>query len=519
MNPNLLLLVADDLGYADLGSYGSDIDTPNLDHLAARGIRFSRFYTYPLCAPTRAALLSGTDSHVAGMGAQGRQTDYWGYEGHLTDRIVPIPQLLKQAGYHTYMAGKWHLAGKQGQLPPSKGFERSFVLHQGASNHYNNTGLTSQDSISDYSVDGKPTSWPEGHYSTKVYTDSLMAYIREGQGDGQPFFAYGAYTSPHWPLQVGESFWRKYEGRYDEGYQALRKQRLASLKDAGIIAGDVELPPMNPAVEPWAQLSPREKKREARKMELYAGMLNNLDFHVGRLIRFLKNIGEYENTVIVFLSDNGAAGEDFYNHPDFKDFLRSRYDNSYQDMGSPSSFVSYGRGWAEAGSAPFRLVKGYTYEGGIAAPMIISGPDVSGEGRVYDGFSTVMDIAPTLYEIAGVSYPSSHDGTSLYPLQGTSLLPILTGTATQVHALDETWVIEHAGHALVRIGPWKLVRKGTFRLENPGKRWDESDFRLYNLAVDGSEKTDLKAEHPGKFQELMKVWKNYRKEYKIRESF
>lgn len=507
--PNILLLVADDLGYADLGSYGSDIDTPHLDRLAEEGVRFSRFYTASICAPSRAMLLSGNDNHVAGMGSQGARTDLWGYEGHLTDRIATIPQLLGRSGYRTYVTGKWHLGGKLGQLPPSKGFDRSFVLHQGAANHYNNTFLFSSDSTADYSTNGTPVDWPTGGYSTKVYTDSLMHYIEKRQDSDRPFFAYAAYTSPHWPLQVDESFWRKYKGRYDDGYGALRKRRLASLKAAGMVSDDVDLPPLHPDVTPWEELSPREKKREARKMALYAGMVENLDHHIGRLIRYLKETGAYENTLIVFMSDNGAAGEDFYNHLE-GDFLRSRYDNRLENMGSPSSFVSYGPPWAEAGSAPFRNFKGSPYEGGVVAPMIIRAPRMANRGRIYDGFTVLTDLAPTFYEIAGVSYPSSFEGSAIEPLSGTSLMPILRSDTAHVRRGNEAWVLERRRRILVRKGHWKLV--------NPGEKWVPSNFELYNLEEDRSERRDLKDEHPETFQELLSEWEDYRESYNVRYS-
>jgi arylsulfatase A-like enzyme len=508
--PNVLLIVADDLGYADLGSYGSDIRTPTLDTLAAEGLRFSRFHTSPICAPTRAMLLSGTDNHVAGLGSMFRSTDRWGYERHLTDRVATIPQVLGQAGYHAFMAGKWHLGTERGQLPPSHGFDRSFALHQGAANHYNNTFLSRRDSTADYSTNGTPVGWPEGEYSTKVYTDSLIQYVEAHRGSDQPFFAYAAYTAPHWPLQVGESFWRRYEGRYDAGYEALRRSRLASLKDAGMIPEDATLPPLSPEVEPWAQLSEREKTREARKMALYAGMVDNLDRHIGRLIQTLKDIGAYENTVIIFMSDNGAAGEDFYNHPE-ADFLRSRYENSLENMGRPSSFVSYGPPWAEAGTAPFRGYKGSTYEGGVVAPLIISGPGVEDSGDIVHAPALLTDLAPTLYEMAGVSYPSSVEGTPIEPLAGTSLGPVLRGESTGGRAEGEAWVMEHAGQILVRKGDWKLV--------NPGKPWEASNFELYDLAEDLSETRDLRKKRPEKFRELLREWRTYRDEKRVVESF
>ena len=301
--PNILLIVADDLGYADLGCYGGDIETPNIDSIAATGVRFSRFHTASTCAPTRAMLLSGNDNHIAGMGVQGLVTEEWGYEGRLTDRIVPFPQLLKDAGYHTYMAGKWHLGSKPEDNPHQKGFERSFVMLPGAGNHSDNRNIVKANSITPYTEDGVPTQWRTGDYSTDLYTDKLIRFIGRGRGDKSPFFALATYTSPHWPLQVDESHWRKYEGRYDAGYEALRKRRLKSLKQAGLIPENSILPEVDASVKPWDSLTPEEQKMEARKMELYAGMVDNLDFNVGRLIEHLKTIGEFNNTLIVFMSD------------------------------------------------------------------------------------------------------------------------------------------------------------------------------------------------------------------------
>ena len=272
---------------------------------------FSHFHTAPMCAPTRAMLLSGNDNHIAGMGGQGRVTKTFGYEGRLTDRIVPIPALLKEAGYHTYMAGKWHLGNQPESNPHQKGFERSFVLLPGAGNHYNNrSALGGGDSR--YTEDGDSTRWEDGRYSTDFYTDKLIAYIDQNKSDGQPFFALATYTSPHWPLQVDKKHWEKYKGRYDDGYEKLRERRLNSLKKAGIIPKETMLPPLHQSVFPWDSLSENEKHKEARKMELYAGMVDNLDYNIGRLIQYLKETGKYENTLFVFMSDNGAAYQRLY---------------------------------------------------------------------------------------------------------------------------------------------------------------------------------------------------------------
>lgn len=506
--PNILLLVADDLGYADLGCFGSNIRTPNIDQLAAEGVLFTRFHSAPSCAPTRASLLSGADNHMAGVGSQFHRTgDQWGYEGYLTDRVVLLPQLLGDHGYRTYMTGKWHLGGEKDQLAHARGFDRSFILHQGAANHYNNLGFVSSNAPSIYSLDGKEVSWPENGYSTDVYTDYLIRFIEEDRERNQPFFAFAAYTSPHWPLQVDESYWKKYEGKYDEGYEVLRKQRLQSLKDADIISEDRKLPPKLPMVPDWDSLSPDQQRKESRKMELYAGMVENLDYHVGRIINYLKKIGEYRNTLIVFLSDNGAAAENFYERGPFTEFLQANYDNSYENMGSPTSFVSYDHKWAEAGSAPFRYHKQYTYEGGIRTPMIIRYPGNDKPGRKYRGFVTLTDLAPTFYDLAGIEFPSEYKGNEIHPLEGTSLMPVLNGENGQVHSAEEAWIMEHNHHALVRKGRWKLV--------NPQNGWDEDDFELYDLEEDPEESIDVKAQHPEIYRELLGAWEEYRENYRI----
>lgn len=448
--PNILLLVADDLGYADLGCYGGDIETPNIDDLATRGIRFSRFHTSPLCAPTRAMLLSGNDNHIAGMGIQSSENSGFGYEGRLTNRIVTIPALLKSTGYHTYIAGKWHLGRDSLSIPFSKGFERSFVNIRGGGNHYNDQGLFEGDPITPYFEDDKPASWNNGDYSTEFYTDKIIEYIDSNIADGKPFFAFAAYTSPHWPLQVDKSFWKKYEGQYDDGYEKLKEKRLESLKNAGMIPGDAILPPNHENVRSWNTLSSEEKKIESRKMELYAGMVDNLDHNIGRLIQYLKDIGQYENTLIVFMSDNGAAAEDFYYHDEYGPFLKQHFNDDYESMGQPDSFISYGPQWAEAGSSPFRYYKGLTTQGGILAPMIISGPNIGRKNQIHDDFVTLMDLAPTFYDAAGAKYPENFQENAIYPLKGTSLVPFASGQTDEIHNSEYVFGLEHNNRAMIR---------------------------------------------------------------------
>jgi len=505
--PNILLLVADDLGYADLGCYGGDIETPNIDNLAMNGIRFSRFHTSPLCSPSRAMLLSGNDNHISGIGRQYLVTDEFGYEGKLTNRVAIIPQILRNVGYHTYMAGKWHLGSDSAANPVNKGFEHSFANIRGSGNHYNGQGFFEHTPITPYTEDGKPVKWNDGDYSTDFYTDKLIEYIDGHKEDNKPFFAFAAYTSPHWPLQVDEKYWRKYEGRYDDGYEKLKESRLESLKKVGMIPENTLLPPNHERIIQWDSLSAEEKKKESRKMELYSGMVDNLDFNIGRLIQHLKDIGEYENTLIVFMSDNGAAAEDFYYHDNFGPFIQKHFTDDYENMGRPNSFISYGPQWAEAGSSPFRYFKGFTTEGGMTAPMIITGPNIERKNEIYQGFVTLMDIAPTFYQATNTKYPKTFENSEVYPLKGCSLIPLALGEVGEVHSSEYVFGMEHNN--------WAMIRKGNWKITNIRRPFLTENFELYDLSKDLGELNDLKYLEPEKYEELLREWTKFSNEIKV----
>jgi arylsulfatase A-like enzyme len=500
--PNILLIVADDLGYTDLGCYGGDIKTPNIDLLAKKGIQFTNFHTSTLCAPTRSMLLSGNDNHVAGMGSmfpvkgtsrEGKP----GYEGHLSDRIVTVAQLLKDGGYQTFFAGKWHLGFEDPYIPYSKGFEKSFVLLNGGGNHFNNAPILANEPPK-YRADNQVVKFPEGSFSTDVYTEKIVSFIKEGKKEN-PFFACVTYTAPHWPLQVPADYIDKYKGRYDMGYDSLRTIRFNQQKKMGIIPPHATLPPRASRIKPWTELSAEEKKIESRKMELYAAMVDNLDQHIGQLINYLKESKQLDNTIIVFMSDNGAAAEDFYNLPGgFGPFLREHYDNSYENMGKPSSFVSYGPQWAQAGAAPFKLFKYYSTEGGIVAPLIVSGKNVERKPGFQNAFINVMDIAPTFLELAGIKYPESYNNKKIEPMRGESFLPFVRGKTNTIHGADYVFAHEHDGQCLLIKGNWKIT--------NISQPLDEAAFELYNLAEDIGETKDLSKVNPEKFKEMMNEW-------------
>ena len=506
--PDILLIVADDLGYADLGAYGSDIRTPNIDRLAAGGILFTQFHTAPMCAPTRAMLYTGNNNHVAGMGRQviiptlAHELAVPGYEGRLSDRVVSVSRVLADAGYHTYFAGKWHLGDTQEHSPFAAGFDRSFSLLHGAASHFSSVGFLPGGSV--YSRDGQPAEWPDGAYSSELFTDELIGFIESNGNDGQPFFAVAAYTAPHAPLQVPDDYLHRYAGRYDAGYDALRERRFEELKRAGIVGPDARMPPRNPAIAPWSELSESRRRVEARKMELYAALVENLDSHVGRLLDYLRVQGLSENTLVIFLSDNGAAAEDFYNRGIRMPYVRRHYDNNYANMGKPGSWVSYGAPWAEASSAPFQRYKTFTLQGGIVSPLIIAGAGVNHANVITDTYVTVMDIAPTLIELAGGVYP---EGGDVSPMLGETMLPLLSGRSGRVHEDDYVTTLHHQGRAFVRQGRWKLVTR-----VDP---FDESGFELYDIEADPGETRDLKAEAPGVYGRMIELWREERRKLGI----
>jgi arylsulfatase A-like enzyme len=503
--PNILLIVADDLGYADLGVHGSRIQTPHLDTLAQQGVLFSQFHTAPMCAPTRAMLLSGNNNHVAGMGSQLPNTKLDGtpgFEHELSDRIATMPNVMKSAGYHTYMVGKWHLGSDLSNNPYQAGFERSFALDDGGGNHFDGRGFMPYPSK--YFEDDHLADWPEGAYSTNFYTDKLIEFLNTDKTSDQPFFIYAAYTSPHWPLQVPDAELDRYKGAYDEGYEALRIENLNNLKQAGLISQEQGLPELDSSVVPWAELSSEEQKIESRKMELYAAMVSNLDDNIGRLLAHLKQIGKLDNTLVVFMSDNGAAPSDLYNRGPFVKSVRSKYDNNvFEDLGKANSFVSYGVPWAEAGSAPFKYYKTKTTEGGVRAPLIISGAAVKQHPDINHAYLTVMDLAPTFYRLAGAAYPAGKA-----PLLGSSITDVLAGSADTVHNDDYITVLDHNNDALVRQGNWKLHSTDSF---------SENSFALYNLLDDPTESTDVKTQHPEIYQRLLDAWQEKTKAYGIVE--
>lgn len=514
--PNFLLIVADDLGFTDIGAFGSEISTPNLDALAGSGVRLTDFHVAATCSPTRAMLLTGTDHHVAGLGNMiehraPNQVNQPGYEGYLNDRVVSIASLLNDAGYHTYMAGKWHLGMKEGQTPDARGFEESFVLLQGGASHFSDKrGLVPQVPYGLYRDNGRLVDQlPENFYSSNFYTDKMIEYIDGNREDDKPFFAYLAFTAPHWPLQAPDEYINRYRGKYDEGYGILRQRRLERAKHYGIVPPVTENSRRASEVVPWDELTPEQRKIEARKMEIYAAMVENLDYNMGRLLKYLKDSGNYENTFIMFISDNGAEGADRRKLPGVANWLDDTWDQSYSNMGRRNSYVYYGAGWAQASMTPLKMYKSFVSEGGIRSPAIFSHPSIKAKGEVRDAFVSAMDIVPTLLELAGIRHPGrNYRGKTIHPLKGKSLLPYLTKDLPSVHGDDHVAGWELFGHRAIRKGNWKLVRLSSAPpwLVTP----DGADhWQLYDLSRDPGEVHNLVHKAPEKVKEMIDLWEQY----------
>lgn len=513
--PNILLLVADDLGYSDVGVFGGEIRTPNIDALAHQGRIYTNMYATPLCAITRANLISGTDHHLVGLGTMLEPDEHQrgapGYEGYLTDRALSFVEVLRDGGYHTYMAGKWHLGHGDDQSPKARGFESSWVLLPGYGDHYVASPgryVDAEAGLYLYREDDHLVEPPQDFYSTDFYTDRLITDIARNRADGKPFFAFAAYTSPHWPLQAPQSFIDRQKGRYDEGYDVIRERRLARQRELGILPpGAVAAQPV-PAtaaryrtfplvgLQEWEDLSPAQREVESRRMELYAAMVENLDWNIGRLVQYLKDIGEYDNTLIVFMSDNGAA-------PDAR-VLRAPelIDNSLANMGHRDSYVTYTPRWAEVSNTPLHLWKQTMAEGGVSVPLIVRMPGQVEPLPLSRAVLTVRDLAPTFAAAAGIANPGSrHAGRDVAPWSGRSALALFRGEARAVHGRATVFADESHYSYYVRQGRWKAVwtppPQGT------------GELQLFDIAADRAESRDLGAARPRVVRRMEALYQEY----------
>jgi arylsulfatase A-like enzyme len=511
--PNFLLIVADDLGFSDIGAFGGEIETPNLDSLAHAGLRLTDFHSAPACSPTRSMLLTGTDHHIAGIGTmiEVALPDFKGapgYEGYLNSRVVTVTELLRDAGYQTLMSGKWHLGMTRETSPWARGFERSFALLPGGASHYSSAPLMPTPGAGPIYIEDDTFTdrLPADFYSSDYLTTKLLQYLGERMDRARPFFAYLPFSAPHWPLQAPQHLINKYQGRYDAGPEALRLRRLARLQSLGLCAPDVIPHPIVGAAKEWSELSAEERKISARTMEVYAAMVDAMDWNIGRVISYLRATGELDNTVVMFLSDNGAEGALVEAiplvGPRIVENIRQNYDNRLENIGRGNSFVWYGPLWAQAATAPSRLYKMFTTEGGIRVVAFITYPGFARQKDISRAFSTVMDIAPTILELAGTTHPgTAYNGRDIAGIRGRSLVPYLNKGTAVVHSADQATGWELFGRRAIREGDWKAV---FIPPPNGPGAW-----QLYNLAADPGETHDLAASDHDRLVHLLRLWDQY----------
>jgi arylsulfatase len=512
--PNIVLIMADDMGYSDIGCYGGEIRTHNLDALAAGGLRFTQFYNTARCCPTRASLMTGLYPHQAGVGHMMEDKGYDAYRGELNNRCVTIAEVLKQAGYSTYMAGKWHVTksiapdGDKHNWPCQRGFDRFFGTIHGAGSYYDPNSLTRDN-----------TQIPPGDdfYYTDAIRDNAVKFIHEHAAEN-PFFMYVAFTAPHWPMHALPEDVARYKGRYGAGWDALRAERHKRMIGMGIVEKEWEITPRDSSVPSWTEAE--DKEWYQRRMEVYAAMVDRLDQGVGRIISELKRTGRFENTLIFFLADNGGCAEEYGStgpvkpepsepadlKPMGEDELQTRMQPLVTRDGRPvrtghgvmpgpaDTYLAYGKPWANASNTPFRLYKHWVHEGGISTPLIAHWPvhiKVRCQLRHQPGH--LIDIMATCVDVAGAKYPAEYKGNRITPMEGKSLLPAFDNKPVEREAIY--W--EHEGNRAIRQGKWKLVSR------HPG-RWE-----LYDLEADRTELTDLAGKYPEKVEQLKAMYESW----------
>ena len=518
--PNIILIMSDDMGFSDIGCYGGEIATPNLDRLAANGLRFTQFYNTARCCPTRASLLTGLYPHQAGIGHMVDDRGYPAYRGDLNDQCVTIAEVLKPVGYRTYMTGKWHVTrhiakdGPKHNWPLQRGFERFYGTIIGAGSFYDPMALCRDNTF--ITPQNDPEYKPETYYYTHAISDNACRYLREhySQSPDKPFFLYMAYTTAHWPMHALEEDIAKYKGKYDQGYEPVRTARLERLRKMGLIRPDWEL---SPQAGDWAKT--KHKAWESRCMEVYAAMIDAMDQGIGRVVAELKRQGTFNDTLILFLQDNGGCAEamgraanvnqkwvdEFENpgplgpndlQPKHTPPMRTRDGRAVRGgptvmPGPADTYIGYGQNWANVSNTPFREYKHWVHEGGISTPLICHWPaGIKSRGGLCHDPGHVIDVMATCVEIAGAVYPTERQGRKILPEEGVSLAPVFRGEALR----DRPIFWEHEGNRAVRQGKWKLVSK------HPG------GWELYDIDADRTEMHDLAAKNADKVQELKTLW-------------
>ncbi|WP_316798649.1 arylsulfatase [Pedobacter frigidisoli] len=473
--PNIILILVDDLGFSDTGPYGAnEIQTPNLNELAKGGLKLKEFYNNSICAPTRASVLTGQYQHKAGVGYFNVNLGLPAYQGFLNKESLTLAEVLRNAGYTTLMSGKWHVGDDKDQWPNQRGFDQFFGFIGGASNYYE---IADQQNPTVPLVrNNKPVYLEPGKYLTDEITNNALNFISQSDKDKKPFFLYLAFNAPHWPLQALPADIEKYKDTYKLGWDSLRKQRYQNAIKAGVISADQKITSHDHDVKPWDKLTYDEQQYWSLRQAVFAAMIDHVDQSIGKLRSKLKELKKDDNTLIIFISDNGAQGGNG---------TRPYSQRITETVGAPGSYETQNSNWSQTGNSPLRNYKATPYEGGISAPFIAWFPSKIKAGTIKKGTGHIIDLAPTFYELAGAKYPATFNGVQTNPLAGQSLLPLLTGNAEEIQR-KEPLAWERGGNKAIRDGKWKLVSIGT----NGGK------YELYDIEKDRAENNDLAAKHP-----------------------
>jgi arylsulfatase len=482
--------MADDMGYSDLGCYGSEISTPNIDRLASEGMRFTQFYNAARCCPTRAALLTGLYPHQTGMGGmitRNPDNPEGPYQGYLNNNCVTLAEVLKSTGYDTYMSGKWHVGELEPHWPINRGFDKYYGLISGAMNYFDISKSKRKGLERVFVKDGEPFIPPnEGFYATDAFTDEALKFLDDHKNKN-PFFLYLAYNAPHWPLHALPEDIEKYIGKYKDGWLPLREKRWKRQIELGIIDSAWGMSPQDPEAIDWSNVE--NKDRMDMKMAIYAAQIDRMDANIGRIIKKLEEMEILDNTLIMFLSDNGACAEE---GPLGYEALGG-WDG---ELGTKDSYASYGRSWSNASNTPFRLHKKWVHEGGIATPFVVRYPKIIASNQITDQVGHVIDLMATILDLSNAEYPESINQIQIKPLEGKSLLPILKGEKRIGH---ETLFWEHLGNKAIRMGDWKLVSVA------------DGKWELYNFREDRTELNDLSDDYPQIKTELISKYNKWSK--------
>ncbi|MDO8283647.1 MAG: arylsulfatase [Rhodoferax sp.] len=512
VRPNIVVLVADDWGFTDVGSFGGEIDTPNIDALAHRGTRFTNFHAAASCSPTRSMLLTGVDNHRNGVGnlreAMPREhLGKSGYLGSLSQNVVTVATLLQDSGYRTYITGKWNVGSESHNLPNRRGFDRSIIQGDTGSDNWVPTQRYLPHSATvEWFEDGKPATMPAEYYSSTYFVDRMIGYLKANDtaDSSKPFFAYVGFQANHVPIQAPKAFVDKYRGRYKGGWDALREQRRKSAAALGIIPADSTTVRMGTTAD-WNALSESDQLYQQREMEIYAAMADAMDHEVGRLIAHLKASGEYDNTVFVFLSDNGAEGSDYR---DAQPWLWTQYSQDINRLGGKGAYGIPGPGWASASVSPLTGYKFYAAEGGIRVPMVIAGVAGGRSNQIAKALTHVTDIPPTLLEIAAVPLPGTqYRGRAIEPITGKSLVSLVKGETGIVRTADEPLGYELSGN--------KALFKGDLKLSRNDPPVGDGLWHLYDVQKDPGETHDLQREMPERFASMQRDYRAYEKAHGV----